>query len=75
MEAGGEQEREEMEEIIAAKLEQYLSGTDYPADKHELIRVATSNNAPDNVMTYMNRLPERTYDEYDDVEEEFSKLG
>lgn len=52
----------------------YLRGLDYPANKNEINIFAKSNGAPDMVMTYMNRLPNREYQNSADIEEEFSKI-
>ncbi len=62
------------EKVSAAQLQQYLAGIDYPAEKDDLIKTAKSNKAPENVMSFMNRLPERTYNRPTEVEQEFSKL-
>ena len=62
------------ENVSAAELQMYLRGVDYPASKKDLIDSAKSNNAPENVMSFMNDLPERTYNRPTEVEQEFSKI-
>ncbi len=62
------------EKVSAAQLAQYMKGVDFPADKKAIVRQAKSNGAPDNVMEYLNELPEREYKYPTDVEQEFGKL-
>ncbi len=62
------------EKVSAAQIQVYLKGIDYPVDKKQLVAHAKSNNAPDNVMSFLNRLPERTYTRPNEVEQEFGKL-
>ncbi len=60
--------------VSAAQFAQYMKGIDFPADRKKIISVAKANGAPENVMAYMNRLPEREYNYPTDVEQEFGKL-
>ena len=62
------------EKVSAAQLQVYLKGIDYPVNKQQIIEKARSNNAPDNVLTFLNRLPERQYNYPTDVEVEFGKM-
>ncbi len=62
------------EKVSAAQLQVYLKGIDYPADKQKLIQTARSNNAPESVMMWLNRLPDRQYSRPTEVEQEFGKL-
>lgn len=62
------------EKVSASKLQVYLKGIDYPADKDELIETARNNNAPENVIAFLKRLPERQYQYPTDVEKEFGKM-
>ncbi len=62
------------QKVSAAQIQVYLKGIDYPADKQKIIQTAKFNNAPENVMSYLNRLPEREYRYPTDVEEEFGKM-
>jgi hypothetical protein len=50
-----------------ADLEKYFSGVKFPASKQDLINTARQNNAPDNVITTMDKLPDQTYNSADDV--------
>jgi len=57
-----------------AKFQQYLHSVKYPAAKQDMIDVARSNRAPDDIISLMNKLPEKTYKAPDDVEKEFMKI-
>ena len=71
--AGGEASLRS-EKVSAAQIQLYLKGIDYPADKGKIIQTARSNNAPEKVMSFLNRLPEREYRYPTDVEVEFGKM-
>jgi len=60
--------------VSAAELQVYLKGMHYPASKQQLIDMAKSNNAPENAMSFLNRLPDRQYGRPTEVGQEFSKL-
>ncbi|MBI2868769.1 MAG: DUF2795 domain-containing protein [Chloroflexi bacterium] len=60
--------------VSAAQIQVYLKGIDYPVNKQQLVSHAKSNGAPENVMSFLNRLPERQYSFPTDVEQEFGKL-
>jgi hypothetical protein len=60
--------------VSAAMLQVYLKGVDYPVNKQQLIEKAKSNGAPDNVMMWLNKLPERQYQYPTEVEQEFGKM-
>ncbi len=62
------------EKVGAAQLQLYLKGIDYPASKQELLERARSNKAPDTVMSFLKRLPERRYNRANEVEQEFGKM-
>ena len=52
----------ENENISAAELQECLKGTDYPADRSELIQSAKDNDAPRNVMDFLERIPNKEYE-------------
>lgn len=60
--------------VSPAQLAVYLKGIDFPAKKDEIVEHAKANGAPENVMSFLNRLPDRDYRLPTDVEEEFSKM-
>ena len=55
--------------ISSIQVQEYLSGVNYPAIKQDMLDTARSNKAPEEVMYFMNRLPEKTYNSPNDVEE------
>lgn len=58
------------ENISAAELQKCLKGTDYPADRSELIQAAKDNEAPQNVMNFLERIPDKEYETPVDVSKE-----
>jgi len=62
------------EKVSAAQIQRYLKGIDYPAGKKDLVSKAKDNDAPENVMSFMNRLADKTYRGPTEVEQEFSKI-
>ncbi|MBI2854363.1 MAG: DUF2795 domain-containing protein [Chloroflexi bacterium] len=62
------------EKVSASELAMYLKGINFPADKQKVISAARSNNAPENVINFLNRLPSRQYSAPTEIEEEFSKI-
>ncbi len=62
------------EKVSAAQFAQYMKGIDFPADKKKIVNQAKSNGAPENVMEFFNRLPDRSYERANEITEEFSKL-
>lgn len=62
------------EKVSAAQLQVYLKGIDYPVNRQQIIDHARSRGAPDNVMSFLERLPERQYSYPTDVEQEFGKM-
>lgn len=62
------------QKVSAAQIQVYLKGMDYPVNKKQIVEHAKSRGAPENVMSYLNRLPERQYERPTDVEVEFGKM-
>lgn len=60
--------------VSASEIQLYLKGMDYPASKNDLMQQAEQNEAPDFVMEWFRKLPERTYERANHVEEEFGRL-
>jgi len=63
----------ENDNISAAELQACLKGVDYPADRDELIETAKSNEAPDPVMNFLERIPDKQYETPVDVSKELSE--
>ncbi len=59
--------------LSAADFQVHLKGMDYPAGKQELIDRAQKNNAPESVITTIERFSDRTYRSAADVSTEFGK--
>ena len=51
----------------AASVEKSLKGIDFPASKQDLINHAKKNNAPQEVLSILNDMPERQYQTAADV--------
>ena len=62
------------EKVSAAQMAQYLKGIGFPASKQDVVNTARSNDAPEKIMSYMNRLPEKTYHRPTEVEQEFGHI-
>lgn len=60
--------------VSAAGLAVCLKGIDFPADKNKIMEHARSVNCSENVLDYINKLPEREYTRANEVEQEFGKL-
>ena len=80
MEEGGKGSMENRESSSrgfggAAGLQEYLRGVDYPAMKQDMMDAARSNSAPQDIMSMMDKLPDKTYNSPADVEEEFRKIA
>jgi len=50
-------------------VQKFLKGADYPADRDELLSVAESNDAPEDVIEALEALEEATFDGPDEVVE------
>jgi len=64
----------ESAKVSAAKIQVYLKGIDYPADKNELVDHAEENGAPDEVMAILRQLADKQYTSPADVEKEFGRI-
>lgn len=47
--------------VSPAQIEKYLQGVDFPCMKQELIDQAEYNNAPEEIIQHLERLPDREY--------------
>lgn len=50
-----------------AEVEDFLHGVDYPATKREILDVALDNGAPDDILVFLNSMPDREYLEFSDL--------
>lgn len=54
-------------DLSPAEVQEHLEGVDYPVEKQDLIRHAQDQNAPEEVMKVLRRIPEQQYDSPVDV--------
>lgn len=60
------------ENISPIELQKALSGIDYPADRDDLVQRAKDNRAPDEVVNFLEQIPNRQYDGPSGVSQEIS---
>lgn len=60
--------------ISASQISMYLRRADFPANKQKILEMAKSNGAPDMIVQWLNKLPDKQYSSTADVEQEFGKL-
>jgi hypothetical protein len=60
--------------VSPAIIEKYLAGIHYPSKKSGLVSIAKNNNAPDNVMKTIDRLPDKNYSSPIDITKEIGKI-
>jgi hypothetical protein len=57
-----------------SQITMYLRNMDFPADKKKIMDMAKSNGAPEMVVQWINKLPDKQYSSSNDVEREFGKM-
>lgn len=60
--------------ISAAEIQIYLRGINYPADKQKLLQTARLNGATQQIIDFIDRLPDQQYSSPIDVEKAFSGI-
>lgn len=55
--------------VNTAELQQYIEKAGFPASKMELLNTALNHYAPDEVIEFIKRFPDREYASPEDVEE------
>ena len=60
--------------INPSQITGYLKGIDFPADKQKIMDMAKSKGAPDMVVQWLNKLPDKQYSSTAEIEQEFGKL-
>jgi hypothetical protein len=63
-----------MAEVGPGEVLQYIEAITYPATKEELVNTAINHDAPDDVIATLTRLPEKDYEDGNDVSGEIEKL-
>ena len=53
---------------------QYLKGLDLPASKDEIIQTAHRNQAPQDVVDVLQKLPDQVYEQMDDIWREVGRI-
>lgn len=57
-----------------AAVEHYIKGAHFPADRDDLIELASENNAPDDVMDVLNNFSDQEYNSVIDVAREVGRI-
>ncbi len=70
----GGQESMHMPNIDPSQMTMYLKNMDFPADKQKIISMAKDKGVPENVVQWLNKLPNKQYSSSSDVENEFKKM-
>ncbi len=60
--------------MMASQVTPYLKQMDFPTDKQKIIDMAKSRGAPDMVVQWLNKLPNKQYSSSAEIEQEFSKM-
>jgi hypothetical protein len=60
--------------VSPAIVEKYLAGMHYPAPKQALVSNAQNKEAPEDVMSLINKLPDKTYNSPIDITKEIGKI-
>lgn len=49
------------------EIEDFLQGVVYPATKREILDVALDNGSPDDILMFLNTMPDREYLRFDEL--------
>lgn len=60
--------------VSVSELASYLKGISFPCGKQDIVDTARNNGAPDNVIDWLDRLPDKEYNNVTDVERGFSQI-
>ncbi len=63
----GQDRNKDDDRASAAEIQKALKGMDYPAKKEDLLKHAKGQNAPKDVISVLNRMPEQEYNSAVDV--------
>jgi hypothetical protein len=61
--------------INPVQLQKFLGGIDYPAEKEQIVETARDNDAPDDVVEFLERLPMDRFNSPNDVSEAAGKAN
>ncbi len=62
-----------MEEMSSTDVERYVRGANFPANKNEIVDYARRQNAPDNVIKALDKLPDQRFNSAMDVSNRMSE--
>lgn len=62
-----------MASVNPVQIEKYLRGVDFPAGKNDVIQCAEDNEAPDEVLSALNRLGDYQYNSPVDITKEVGR--
>lgn len=62
------------EKVSPITIQKHLKGMDYPANKDEVVQHARDRQAPENVVSLLERLPEQEYSSAKDVQKAVGDL-
>ncbi len=60
--------------ISPTNLTQFLGGVNFPCSKQELVNHARQRNAPQDVLSTLEQIPDRTYNSMSDVMRDIGKV-
>lgn len=60
--------------VSPVEVQKYLSGTEYPATKDDLVQRAQDNDASQEVFDMLNQLPDKQYESPADVSKEIGNM-
>ncbi len=61
-------------ELGMSSIRRVLEGIDYPADKQKLIQTARDHNAPESMLSAIQKMPDKQYTSADDVTRTFGEM-
>jgi hypothetical protein len=57
-----QKEQDDMDAPNPIQIQKYLGGLDYPASRDDVVETAKGNDAPDDVVDALGRIPDESYD-------------
>jgi hypothetical protein len=59
---------------LGSKIQEYLKGLNFPASKQDITSKARENGADDNIMSMLQKLPDRMFQSQDDLKNEMVNM-
>ena len=63
------------DKLNPAEAQEFLAGMNYPADRDEIVKHAERSGADRNVISFLERLPNREYESPTEVSQGLSDVG